>query len=244
MTDPIEIKGIGTDLLVSMPAETTWETANQLLMEKIRTSGAFFKGASVILQLREYPLQSAELGKLRDQLSELGVRLKSILSDNPQTRTAAQALALGIDLPSRSNTPVIESFDINLQSESAIFLRQTLRSGHTVQHDGHIIIFGDVNPGAEVIANGNVIVWGRLLGMVHAGANGDATALVSALDLSPTQLRIADRIATTPQRTLSPEPETALIKGAEIVAERWHPASAPAKPAKSSKWKFLPFLNR
>ena len=83
---------------------------------------------------------------------------------------------------------------------------------------------GDVNPGAEIVADGNVIVWGKLSGLVHAGANGDETATVSALDLSPTQLRIADRITIAPpvDKKRVPVPETACIKDEQIVAEAWN----------------------
>ena len=88
-----------------------------------------------------------------------------------------------------------------------------------------MVVLGDVNPGAEVIAGGNVVVWGRLRGLVHAGSLGDAGAYVCALDLSPTQLRIADQIAVTPpaRRQRSVEPEQASIQEGQIVAELWTP---------------------
>jgi len=66
-----------------------------------------------------------------------------------------------------------------------------------------------------------VVVWGRLRGVVHAGAGGDAEAVVCALDLSPTQLRIANHIATSPARKGEPKPEMARIRDGQIVAERW-----------------------
>ena len=56
-------------------------------------------------------------------------------------------------------------------------------------------MLGDVNPGAEIIAEGNVIIWGRLRGMVHAGVKGNRSAVICALDLSPMQLRIADEVS-------------------------------------------------
>ena len=77
-------------------------------------------------------------------------------------------------------------------------IRRTLRSGRTVRSQGHVVVFGDVNPGAEIIAAGDVIVWGRLRGNVHAGANGDESAFVCALDMTPTQLRIAGYISISP----------------------------------------------
>ena len=84
-----------------------------------------------------------------------------------------------------------------------------------------MIVVGDVNAGAEIVADGDVVVWGHLRGTVHAGANGDADAVVCALELSPTQLRIADLIAVSPARRGEARPELARIKDRRIVAERW-----------------------
>jgi septum site-determining protein MinC len=98
-----------------------------------------------------------------------------------------------------------------------------LRSGFSLQHPGHVVVIGDVNPGAEVIAGGDILVWGRLRGVVHAGAEGDEGAIVCALDLSPTQLRIAGQIAITPKRRGKPHPEVARLHEGQVVAEPWDP---------------------
>ncbi|NJN55025.1 MAG: septum site-determining protein MinC [Anaerolineae bacterium] len=103
-----------------------------------------------------------------------------------------------------------------------LLLRETLRSGRSIYHEGHVVILGDVNAGAEIIAGGDVVVWGRLRGLVHAGAMGDSTAVICALDLNPTQLRIADQIAIAPHEAgRTPYPEQAAIKDGQIIAERW-----------------------
>lgn len=107
--------------------------------------------------------------------------------------------------------------------EAAVLVKRTLRSGFSLQHEGHVIIIGDVNPGAQIIASGDVLVWGRLRGVVHAGAEGDEGAQVCALDLSPTQLRIAGQIAITPQRRGKTQPEMARIQDGQVVAEPWNP---------------------
>jgi septum site-determining protein MinC len=104
----------------------------------------------------------------------------------------------------------------------ALVLRETLRSGRAVRHGGPVIVIGDVNPGAELIAGGDVVVWGKLRGLVHAGAAGNPEAVVCALDLNPTQLRIADKITVPPKGARrQPVPEMALIRGGLIVAEPW-----------------------
>jgi septum site-determining protein MinC len=102
-------------------------------------------------------------------------------------------------------------------------VKRTLRSGFVLEFAGSIVVIGDVNPGAQIIAGGNVFVWGRLRGVVHAGAEGDEEAVVCALDLSPTQLRIAGQIAITPQRRGKSQPEIARLKDGRVVAEPWNP---------------------
>ena len=68
-----------------------------------------------------------------------------------------------------------------------------------ISFEGDIVVFGDVNPGAEISATGDIIVLGSLKGMAHAGAKGDRRAMIMAFDLSPTQLRIADQLAIPPE---------------------------------------------
>lgn len=101
---------------------------------------------------------------------------------------------------------------------STLYHTGTLRGGQSLHHVGNIIIVGDVNPGAEVIATGDILVFGSLRGVAHAGAQGDASARVHALDLAPTQLRIATFIAadTGERKSASPQPETACVQNDRI----------------------------
>jgi septum site-determining protein MinC len=83
---------------------------------------------------------------------------------------------------------------------AVLYLRQHLRSGQTVSHKGHLVIIGDVNPGAEVMAEGDVTVWGALRGIAHAGIGGNVDAEIRALKLQPIQIRIAHAIARSPDK--------------------------------------------
>jgi septum formation inhibitor MinC len=106
---------------------------------------------------------------------------------------------------------------------NSLLLRETVRSGRAIRYKGHVVVIGDVNPGAEIIAGGNVIVWGKLRGLVHAGAAGDTGAVICAMELSPTQLRIANQIAISPpDRQRKFTPEMAAIRDGQIIAEPWH----------------------
>jgi septum site-determining protein MinC len=224
MPDSITIKGIREGLLVTLGDGEAWPAASQGLLQRIDQATEFFKGARLALAIGGRALTAADLGRLRDDLSDRDVSLWTVLSDSPLTVSAAQALGLHIALPTskpaRRDAPEPE---VNPEEprQEAVYLRRTLRSGRSVSHAGHVIVVGDVNAGAEVIADGDIIVWGHLRGTVHAGANGNRDAVVCALDLSPTQLRIANCIAISPPRKGEPRPEMARIKDEQIVAERW-----------------------
>jgi septum site-determining protein MinC len=86
-----------------------------------------------------------------------------------------------------------------------------------------VVVIGDVNAGAEVIAGGDIVIWGRLSGTVHAGATGDDQAVVCALDLDPTQLRIGKHIARPPEETPGrrPVPEMAFVQEGRIIVRAW-----------------------
>jgi len=111
-----------------------------------------------------------------------------------------------------------------LGEETALFLDRTLRSGVRIEFPGHVVILGDVNPGAEVVADGNIIVWGRLRGTVHAGANGNRKAVVCALEFSPMQLRIADQTSAAMRPQTQTKPQIARINQfGSLQAENWSP---------------------
>lgn len=102
---------------------------------------------------------------------------------------------------------------------STLYHTGTLRGGQSLHNVGNIVVVGDVNPGAEIVASGDVLVFGRLAGVAHAGAQGDEAARVFALDLNATQLRIATFIAADAEdaRRVRTVPEAALVHEGRIV---------------------------
>lgn len=124
---------------------------------------------------------------------------------------------------------VMSGETINLLGDTAL-VQKTLRSGQTVRFGGNVVVLGDVNPGAEIIAAGHVLVMGALRGVVHAGAKGDESATVTALALLPTQIRIASYITRPPDGQIGqtgqnlPDaycPEMAFLRGGEVVIEKY-----------------------
>ena len=222
MQPKVQIKGIRDGLLIVL-GEGTWDDVYSVLLEQIDQQVEFLRGARLALDVGNQILKAVEMGKLRNELSERGLTLWAVLSNSPTTEQTAQTLGLATriskPLPDRAMPAVNTSLS---GGEEAVLVRRTLRSGFRMKHPGHVIIIGDVNPGAEIVAGGDVMVWGRLRGMVHAGAEGNENAVVCALDLAPTQLRIAGYIAITPKRRGKPQPEIAKVSDGQVVAEQWN----------------------
>jgi len=220
MRPKVQFKGIREGLLVTL-SDGEWPEIELALIEQLEAQGDFLRGAKLILNVENHVINAAALGKLRDQLSEKGISIWAVLTNSPTTETNAQALGMATRIYQGPVEQAAKVKEKPLDGDEAILIHRTLRSGSRINFDGHIIVIGDVNPGAELIAGGNILVWGKLRGMVHAGAHGDAGAVVCALGLSPTQLRIGDKIAISPSEGGTMRPEMALIREDKVVAEPW-----------------------
>ena len=219
----IQIKGLRDGLLVSLD-DAPWEEQRAALIAQVDSQPSFFQGARLALDVASQVLKVNELVELRDQLSERGIALWAVISESPTTEKTAQLLGLATRI-SKPRPEESRKFSVeDLGEETALFLSRTLRSGTRIEFAGHVVVLGDVNPGAEIVAQGNVMVWGRLRGMVHAGSKGNRAAMICALDLSPTQLRIADEVAGSLKPRDLPRPERARInEDGKLQAEFWSP---------------------
>ncbi|MBN1535345.1 MAG: septum site-determining protein MinC [Anaerolineales bacterium] len=219
----IQIKGIREGLLIILE-DGDWQKVHDFLLEQIDQQAEFLCGARVALDVGSQVLKAADLGQLRNQLSDRKITLWAVISDSPTTQQTAQTLGMEIQLTKAKPEQTEQSISPGIQSgEQAILLHRTLRSGFSIQFPGHVVVIGDVNPGAEIIAGGNIVIWGRLRGMAHAGAEGNKEAIICALDVMPTQLRIADQISITPQQRKKAQPEIVRLRDGSVIAELWNP---------------------
>ena len=173
------------------------------------------QGGTVVLQAGNWPLRLPELRQLQDLLSALQLELVRVSSRHQETLVAAAALGLDTD-PGAPPRPAPATATGAAVSDLLVH-RGTLRSGDHLQAEGSVLLLGDVNPGARISAAGNVLVWGRLRGIAHAGVAGDRDARIVALQLRPLQLRIADVVARGPEGLPPPGlAEQALLVQGEI----------------------------
>lgn len=217
----IQIKGMRDGLLVSLD-DAPWEQQREALIAQVDAQPSFFQGARMALDVSSQVLRVNELVQLRDELSERGITLWAVISESATTEKTAQLLGLATRI-SKPRPEETRQFSVSdLGEETAMFLSRTLRSGTRIEFAGHVVVLGDVNPGAEIVAEGSVVIWGRLRGMVHAGSKGNRAAVICALDLSPTQLRIANEVSGALKPREHPRPERARInESGKLQTEFW-----------------------
>jgi septum site-determining protein MinC len=201
---------------------------------QLSSKASFFVGGRVALRVGDRALSSQQLTAVGSMLEKIGVTLWAVEGTHPTTCLSARELGLEAPLgPPAPPVPV----EISRKDVAGFVVRRTLRSGQALRHAGHIALIGDVNPGAEVIAGGDIIVWGKLRGTVHAGAMGDEDAIICALQLAPSQIRIGTRIARSPELGRPPTvPEMARAHEGVIVVEPWH--SQGELKSRFGGWKF------
>lgn len=220
MHDLVSIKGGKDGLRLQLDETAEWSEVLAALRSHLDQGGNFFVGAHLLVDIGDRPVGEDQLSDVLALMDEHGLRPEALAASARESRNAARAVGLVARVASPSALPAAPT--TSHDSEATLIVR-TVRSGQVVRHQGHITLIGDVNPGAEVIAGGSVVVWGRLRGLVHAGALGDSNALICALELRPTQLRIASFIARTPEEAsgTAPAPEVARVTNEHIIVEAW-----------------------
>ncbi|MBI1795390.1 MAG: septum site-determining protein MinC [Chloroflexi bacterium] len=218
----VQIKGLRDGLLVSL-SDASWEDQHAALLSQIDEKQSFFQGARLALDVGAQILKVNEMVELRDQLSERNVSLWAVIGESPTTEKTAQLLGLATRI-SKPRPEDGRRFEVqDLGEETALFLNKTIRSGARIEFRGHIVVLGDVNPGAEIAAEGSIIIWGRLRGAVHAGSKGDEAAVVCALDFAPIRLQVAADAMNIQDKKETGKPEMAFIRGERVVIEPWQP---------------------
>lgn len=190
--EAVSIKGTRDGIVIIIEENTDYESAKELLYQKIDKSKAFFSGCKARLKVKNPNFGKDEVGEIKRLLTSFGMSVQKVPSINSR-----------------------------IYQNQVLLLKKTLRSGQKITHNGSVVLLGDVNPGSEIVATGDILILGHLRGMAHAGAQGDKTSLVAAFRLQPTQLRIANFISRPPEgKEQIPEvPEVARLKNDIIVIE-------------------------
>ncbi len=168
---------------------------------------------NVEIDCNDIDLSCTDILELISIADQYNCKIISFCSRSIKTIVSSQSLGYKsqfiIKKPSDNTLKMNEK---NITFSKSHFHQGTLRSGEYLDSPGDLLILGDVNPGAKVSAEGNIIIWGRLLGIAHAGSKGNSQARISALHLRPVQLRIAKKVARGPKE----KPQLGIAEQARI----------------------------
>lgn len=178
--------------------------------------------------INELDEKMVELAKLyKDEKTPIRVTGK-ILSDDELQEVKSNItehlnVTVSFDTPTSLGLhSIIRSYKENIENSETLFHRGSLRSGQRLEFDGSIVIIGDVNAGAEVVAGDNIIVQGALRGLAHAGAKGNKGAIVTAGLLDAVQVRISNIVREIDKNEeLSVNRAFICVKGNKIKIETW-----------------------
>jgi septum site-determining protein MinC len=240
------IKGTREGLTISLGSDELPKLLTDL-SQHLETQGAFFRGGRVAIDLGERTVSRDELGQLADLLEQYDMILRTVMSSDPATRQSAAELGLRLieSAPRPSTRPMPQPPTVaerpgpatqpksparlpEMDGSRGILVKHVVRSGQIVRHSGHVVVVGDINPGASVIAGGDIVVWGRLAGMAHAGSMGDETAIVCALEMAPMQLRIGQIIARPEDRVNTAMPGRGGVRFRPRLGGRFAPEVGPS----------------
>ncbi|HVU68635.1 MAG TPA: septum site-determining protein MinC [Ktedonobacteraceae bacterium] len=233
----IAIKGTRDGLRLTLEPETPFGELLTALAERLAEAPSFFRGASLSIDTTQRRLRASERSQLEALLAHYQMSIAPVavpqtlamVRSTPTQEFPREETWLASEADPATLTGERTTRDLR-ESDDTLFLRRTVRSGQAIHHHSNIVVLGDVNPGAEIVAGKDIIVWGVLRGMVHAGYPDNEGAMVCSLLLAPVQLRIAHLLSRPPEGLdVQPRPEVATIRNGQIVVEAWVNGRPPRK---------------
>lgn len=213
MSDIVAIKGARGGIRVIINDVCPWDDALKALQHQLEQGSALLQGMRVSLEVGGRELNGDDVQLLRDTMASYQVVASTIQADSRDVRQAARAAGFTTSIP-------VAQPPVQAETPPSVIMRN-LRSGQVLRHHGDLTLLGDVNAGAEVIASGSIVIFGRVRGLVYAGAMGDRNAIICAIELSATQIRIADIRARAPEDNTHRGPEIACIEDEQIMVHLW-----------------------
>ncbi len=188
--------------------DTGWSEIWEQIQQRLAGAKRFWQPLTPVhLYAQDRLIDTRQLQIMANALEEVQLSLQLVHTSRRQTAVAAATAGYSVQQHNPHNLAMSRD-----ALAEPLYLQMTVRSGMEIRHPGTVVIIGDVNPGGEIIAAGDIIVWGNLKGIAHAGSRGNEQCLIMALQMFPTQIRIANYIARSPeQQPVNLEPEVAHV---------------------------------
>lgn len=180
--DAVTLKSNSYGLILNLDPDLPFEELYEAVGEKFRSSAGFFKNAKLALTFRGRVLTHEQESRLIEAIVQNSrIEIICVVDEDKGTEEYYR----------KAVTHTLEK----QEEADGQFYRGTLRSGQVLETEKSVIIIGDVNPGAQIISKGNIVVLGCCMGTLYAGAAGDRSCFAAALTMKPMQVRIADKTA-------------------------------------------------
>ncbi|HIV22407.1 MAG TPA: septum site-determining protein MinC [Candidatus Merdiplasma excrementigallinarum] len=206
------IKSNPYGLILLLDPDVPFEDLVRDVGEKFRQGDKFFKNAQMALTFRGRVLTRAQERELADAITEHSrIRIVCLVDEQKEEEEFYKEA-------------VTRALEVH-EEENGQFYRGTLRSGQVLETDRSVVVLGDVNPGAQVISRGNVVILGCCMGDVYAGASGNSGCFAAALVMKPRQVRIGDKTARsaitkkTDTGEYAVDPKIVFIRDGHLVME-------------------------
>ena len=198
MNNSVIIKGNKYGIVVVLSPDLPFEELKLLIAEKFKESSKFFENAKMAISFEGRLLTNEEQKEILDIIGQnADMHIVCVMENDSEKE----------DIYKKT----VEQKLMELSNNTGQFYKGILRSGASLEFETSVIIIGDVNHGARIVSKGNIIVLGALKGNAFAGATGNTNSFVVALDMCPTQIRIADVIARSPDKPVKNEVKEAKI---------------------------------
>ncbi len=209
VNNSVIIKGNKYGIIVVLNPDIAFDELKELITEKFKESSKFFEKAKMAISFEGRTLSNEEQKDILDIIgNNTDMQIVCVIDNDPKQEEIFQK--------------TLEQKLMELENNSGQFYKGILRSGASIEFENSVVIIGDVNNGARVVSKGNIVVLGSLKGNAFAGATGNTNAFVVALDMRPTQIRIADVIARSPDKPVkdaAKETKIAFLEDGNIYIE-------------------------
>lgn len=202
----IKLKGGSAGLQLILDPTAAFDVVEEEIKKKLQEGSNFFCKGTTIWVVSD-KLSQEEKDRLVLLFSKHGIIMRTGVQEHPAPQVKQQ--------------PVPEPEPVRgAEIQEMMVVNRTIRGGEEITSPSSVLICGNVNPGAQIIAGGSIDIRGTCRGIVHAGANGDKSAFIIADHLMPVQIRIADMIARSPDNMeKTAHAEKAYIKNGQITIE-------------------------
>lgn len=181
----VSLKGAGNGLRLVIPEDLAIDTVVEIARSVVLDAASMASQMEMIIDIGDRSLKGSDLIYILEKLVwPESLRVSFWKSDDSVSREMISRSGFKVE-----GAPVVRS-EVELDT---LVIDRSLRSGQSISHSGDVLVLGNVHDGSEVVASGNVCVFGRLSGVVHAGSNGDERRFITADNFNARQIRIGNK---------------------------------------------------